>query len=55
MNAYGGSRGIVVHILNLDARWWRVVTIIPWLLDPPRKELWYLLNRRLGGSMSKSR
>ena len=51
MNAYRGSRGIVLHIPN----WWRVVIIIPWLLDPPRKELWYPLNRRLGGPMSQSR
>ena len=55
VNAYRGSRGIVLHILNLGARCWRVVSIIPWLLDPPRKELWYPLNRRLGWPVSKSR
>lgn len=55
MNAYRGSRGIVLHILNLGARWWRGVSIIPWLLDPPRKDLWHPLNRSLGGPVSKSR
>ena len=54
MNEYRGSRGIVLHILNLGARWKRVVSIIPWLLDPTRNELWYPLNRRLGGRALES-
>jgi len=32
-----GSRGIALFILNLDARWRRVVSFMPILLYPPRK------------------
>jgi hypothetical protein len=37
MNAYRGSRGIFHHVLDLGARWRRVVNTFPGCLTPPGK------------------
>jgi len=44
-----GNGGIAPNILNLDIRWWWVVSFMPWENRPH-----YLLDRRLGGLQSWS-
>jgi hypothetical protein len=49
MKAYWGSGGIDSRILDLGTRWRWVVSF-----TPQGKSPWYLLDRRLGGSQSRS-
>jgi hypothetical protein len=53
MKAYMGRRGTTPLILNLGTRCRQVVNFMPWPCTP-RKEPWYLLNRRLGKPQSQS-
>jgi hypothetical protein len=39
MKAYKGSRGIAPFILNIGARWRKVVNIAAWLLHPQQRTL----------------
>jgi hypothetical protein len=45
---------IALRILNLGARWSWVISFTPWTLYPQGKSPSYTLNRRLGGSQSRS-
>jgi len=56
MKAYIGNRGLALVILNPGARWRWVLKVMPQPFCPPppsplhqARELWYPLNRRLGG------
>jgi hypothetical protein len=50
----GGGGGIVVHILDSDTRWGRVVSVTPQPPFTPGKGPLYPLDRRLGGLQSWS-
>jgi hypothetical protein len=54
MMACRGSGGIAPRILDLGARWRWVVSFMPRPLYPQGKGPWYPLDRRLGGSQSRS-
>jgi len=49
MNAYWGSGGIDLCILELGTRWRWVVSLTIWSFYPQGKRPWYPLDRRLGG------
>jgi hypothetical protein len=49
-----GSGGIVPRILHLGTRFRWVVSFTPRPIYPQRKSTWYPLDRRLGGSQSRS-
>jgi hypothetical protein len=48
------SKGIALRIFNLATRWMWVVSFTPRPLYPQGKSPWYPLDRRLGGSQSRS-
>jgi len=52
--AHWGSRGVVPRILDLDIRWSWVVIFTPRPLYPEGRSPLYLLDRRLGGPLSRS-
>jgi hypothetical protein len=54
MKTYWGSEGIAPRILDLDTRWRWVVSFTPHSLYPQGKSLCYQLDRRLGGTQSRS-
>jgi hypothetical protein len=54
MKAYWASGVIDPRILDLGTRWKWMDSFTPWLLYPQRKSPWYPLDRRLGGSHSRS-
>jgi hypothetical protein len=49
-----GSGGIAPRILDFGNRWRWVVSFTPWPLYPQGKSPWYPLDRRLGGTQSRS-
>jgi len=55
MKAYWGIGSIAPRILDLGPRWRWVVSFTPRPLYPHGKSPGYLLDRRLGGSHSRSR
>jgi hypothetical protein len=54
MKAYRESRGIAPRIFDLGTRWRWVVSFTTRPLYPQGKRPWYPLDRRLGGSQSRS-
>jgi hypothetical protein len=54
MEAYWGSGGVTLRILDLVTRWRWVVSFTIRLLYPQGKSTWYPLDRRMGGSQSRS-
>jgi hypothetical protein len=54
MKTYWGSGDPVLCILNLGTRWEWVVSFMPWQLYIWGKNLWYPLDRRLGGPQCQS-
>jgi hypothetical protein len=54
MKAYWGSGSIAARILDLGTRWRWVVSLTPRLLYAQGNSPWYPLDRRLGGSQSRS-
>lgn len=46
---YRGNGGKAPHILHLGTRWMWTVSFMLWLFHPYRKNLWHMLNSRLGG------
>jgi hypothetical protein len=54
MKTYWGSGGIVPRIVDLGTRWRWVVSFTLRPLYPHGKSPWYPLDRRLGGSQSRS-
>jgi hypothetical protein len=54
MKTYEESGDTVPRILDPGTRLRWVVSFTPPSLCPPGKNLWYLLDRRLGGSQSRS-
>jgi hypothetical protein len=54
MNAYWGSAGIALRILDLGRRWGWVVSFTSRPRYPQGKSPWYPLDRRLGGGQIRS-
>jgi hypothetical protein len=54
MKPYLVSGGIAPRILDLGTRWGRVVSFTPRPLYPQGKSTWYPLDRKLGGTQSRS-
>jgi hypothetical protein len=54
IKAYWESGGIAPRIIDLGTRWRRVVSFTPRPLYPQGKSPWYPLDRRMGGSQSRS-
>jgi hypothetical protein len=54
MKAYWGSGSIAPRILDLGTIWTWVFSFTPQPLYPQGKNLWYPLDRRLGGPQSRS-
>jgi hypothetical protein len=54
MKTYWGNGGTAARIINLGTRCRRVVSFTPRPLYPLGKELRYSLDRRLGGTQSRS-
>jgi hypothetical protein len=54
MKKYWGSGGIAPYILDLSIIWRWVVSFTPRPLYPQWKSAWCPLDRRLGGSQSRS-
>jgi len=46
--------GIAILILNLGARWWRIVSFSPAPFNPRGKKTFYQSNMRLGGPQKRS-